>query len=303
MLDSEGGTAPMASGAEAINRLGVHALVWVGGWTEGEARRAVAATAAAGFDLIELPAIDPGSFDADMTARLLEEHQLAAAVSLGLDDETDVSSEDATVVAAGRRRLGQALDLVRDVGGDYLGGVIYGKLGRYTRPVSQRGRDNAVETIALLADRARESGISLGLEFCNRYETNVLNTTEQTLQFIADTGRENVVAHLDTYHMNIEETSFRDPVLAAAAAGRLGYVHVGESHRGQLGTGTIPWQEFFSALREVGYAGTITFESFSSAVVHPMLSSTLAIWRDLWDDSTELATGALAFLRQHLGDG
>ena len=96
----------MATEVEATNRLGVHALVWVGGWSEGEARRAVAATAAAGYDLIELPAIDPGSFDADMTARLLEEHGLSAAVSLGLDDETDVSSEDANVVAAGRRRLG-----------------------------------------------------------------------------------------------------------------------------------------------------------------------------------------------------
>ena len=50
-----------------------------------------------------------------------------------------------------------------------------------------------------------------------------------------------MVAHLDTYHMNIEETSFRDAVRAADAAGRLGYVHVGESHRGQLGTGSVPW--------------------------------------------------------------
>ncbi|HEX6514809.1 MAG TPA: sugar phosphate isomerase/epimerase family protein [Nocardioidaceae bacterium] len=286
--------------AGVANRLGVHALVWVGGWSEPEARRAVASTAAAGFDLIELPALDPASIDPDLTARLLEEHRLSVAVSLGLDESTDVASEDPDVVAAGRRRLDLALDLVRDIGGDYLGGVIYGKLGRYTSPLTERARANSVETIALLADRAAESGITLGLEFCNRYETNVLNTTEQTLRFIADTRRDNVVAHLDTYHMNIEETSFTEPVRAAAAAGRLGYVHVGESHRGPLGTGTVPWQDFFAALREVGYAGTITFESFSSAVVHPTLSSTLAIWRDLWDDSTELATGALAFLRSHL---
>jgi D-psicose/D-tagatose/L-ribulose 3-epimerase len=146
----------MATGEGRANRLGVHALVWVGGWSEPEARRAVAATADTGFDLIELPAIDPGSFDAGMTARLLEEHRLGAAVSLGLDNETDVSSEVADIVNAGRRRLGQALDLVRDVGGDYLGGVIYSKLGRYTHPVTERGRDNAVETIALLADRAKE---------------------------------------------------------------------------------------------------------------------------------------------------
>jgi len=281
------------------NRIGIHALVWVGGWSKDEATRAIASSAEAGFDLIELAAIDPESFDADMTAGLLQQHGLAAGVSLGLDDETDVSSDDDAVVAAGRRRLDLALDLVRDVGGDYLGGVIFGKLGRYTAPVTERGRANSVETIARLADRAADSGITLGLEFCNRYETNVLNTTEQTLAFIEEVGRDNVVAHLDTYHMNIEERSFREPVLAAARAGKLGYVHVGESHRGQLGTGTIAWTEFFAALHEVDYDGTITFESFSSEVVHPTLSSALSIWRNLWEDSMDLATGARAFLREH----
>lgn len=283
------------------NAVGVHALVWVGGWSPHEARRAIASSAESGYDLIELAAIEPELFDAEMTARLLQEHGLSAAVSLGLDEHTDVSSDDDAVVAAGRRRLADAVDLVRDVGGDYLGGVIYSKLGRYSRPVTERGRANSVESIAQLADRAAASGITVGLEFCNRYETNVLNTARQTLDFIADVGRENVVAHLDTYHMNIEETSFREPVIATAAAGKLGYVHVGESHRGQLGTGSIPWTEFFATLHEVEYAGTITFESFSAEVVHPSLSSNLAIWRDLWEDSMGLAIGARRFIREQYG--
>ena len=283
------------------NRIGIHALVWVGGWTEEDARTAVKSSAEAGYDLIELAALDPGSFDAKMTAALLDEYRLGAGVSLGLDDQTDVSSDDDEVVAAGRALLDQALDLTRDIGGNYLGGVIFSKLGRYTRPLTERGRANSMESIARLADRARASGITLGLEFCNRYETNVLNTTAQTLQFISELGRDNVVAHLDTYHMNIEERSFREPVLAAAAANKLGYVHVGESHRGQLGTGTIPWDEFFSALHEVDYQGTITFESFSSEVVHPTLSSNLSIWRNLWTDGMDLAVGARTFLRERYG--
>ncbi|HEY6932915.1 MAG TPA: sugar phosphate isomerase/epimerase family protein [Marmoricola sp.] len=281
-------------------RFGVHALVWVGGWSEDEARLAVESSAEAGFDLVELAALDPAAFDAKMTRKLLESVGLSAAVSLGLDEATDVSSEDPDVVAAGRHRLHDALSLVRDIGGSYLGGVIYSRLGRYAQPVTERGRVNSVATIADLADTARESGITIGLEFCNRYETNVLNTTAQTLDFIAEVDRPNVVAHLDTYHMNIEEASFADAVGAAAAAGRLGYVHVGESHRGQLGTGSVPWAEFFAALREVEYDGTVTFESFSSEVVHPSLSSNLAIWRNLWADSMALASGARAFLGEHL---
>lgn len=283
------------------NRIGIHSLVWVGGWSPEQARTAIEKSKAAGYDLIELAALDPWSFDADMTAKLLQDNELAAGVSLGLADDTDVSSEDPAVVAAGRKLLAQAVNLVRDVGGDYLGGAIFSKLGRYTAPVTERGRQNSIETIAALADQAAESGITLGLEFCNRYETNVLNTTAQTLQFIAEVGKDNVVAHLDTYHMNIEETSFAGAVRLAADAGKLGYVHVGESHRGQLGTGSIPWQEFFTALREVGYDGTITFESFSSEVVHPDLSMALSIWRNLWTDSMELARGAREFLRAQYG--
>ena len=71
---------------------GVHALVWTGGWSPPEARRAVAASAAAGYDLIELAPIDPTGFDAAMTAGLLAEYGLRASASLGLDESTDVSS-------------------------------------------------------------------------------------------------------------------------------------------------------------------------------------------------------------------
>jgi D-psicose/D-tagatose/L-ribulose 3-epimerase len=55
---------------------GVHALVWTGGWSPEEARRAVASSAEAGYDLIEIAPIDPSGFDAAMTADLLAEHGL-----------------------------------------------------------------------------------------------------------------------------------------------------------------------------------------------------------------------------------
>ncbi|WP_432501280.1 sugar phosphate isomerase/epimerase family protein [Kineococcus arenarius] len=279
---------------------GVHALVWTGGWSEAEARAAISATAETGYDLIELALIDPSGFDTASTARLLGEHGLRASGSLGLDESTDVSSEDPEVVARGRERLGQALRVVRDVGGSVLCGVIYSKLGKYAGPVTERGMANSQETIAWLADEAAASGITLGIEFCNRYETNVVNTVQQTLDYIAAVGRDNVVVHLDTYHVNIEERSFSEAVHTAAAAGKLGYVHIGESHRGALGTGTVPWAEFFTALREVEYDGVVTFESFSSEVVHPTLSNSLAIWRNLWTDNRALAGDALRFAKEGL---
>ena len=283
------------------NTIGVHALVWVGGWSPDEARKAISSSKEAGYDLIELAALEPGTFDADMTAKLLQEYGLEVGVSLGLSEDTDVSSEDPECVARGRVLLESAVNLVRDVGGHYLGGVIFSKLGRYAAPVTERGRANSVETMAWLADKAAASDITLGLEFVNRYETNVLNTTGQTLAFLEEVDRDNVVAHLDVYHMNIEEVSFSGAVHAAATAGKLGYVHLGESHRGALGTGSIQFEEFFTALHEVDYQGVLTFESFSSEVVHPTLSSNLAIWRNTWTDSMQLAKDAREFIHTHYG--
>ena len=144
--------------------------------------------------------------------------------------------------------------------------------------------------------------MTLGIELVNRYESNLVNAADQALALIADIGAPNVTVHLDTYHMNIEEADFRQPVLACSDAGRLGYVHIGESHRGYLGTGTVDFDTFFSALREVGYDGTIVFESFSSAVVAPDLSTTLAIWRNTWSDGMDLATKAREFILERIPD-
>ena len=73
-------------------------------------------------------------------------------------------------------------------------------------------------------------------------------------------------------------------------------MHVGESHRGYLDTGTVNFPAFFGALAAVNYQGIVIFESFSSAVVAPGLSTTLAIWRNTWKDSTDLAQRAREFI-------
>jgi D-psicose/D-tagatose/L-ribulose 3-epimerase len=275
-------------------RLGVHALVWVGGWSREEARHAIASTAEAGYDLIEIPLLDPSSVDAVDTRRVLDEHGIAAACSLGLSPATDVASEDPGAVAAGRRLLADALEAVVELGADYLGGVLYGMLGRHDAPVTERGRANAVEAIRELCDSAAREGVTIGLEVVNRYESNLLNTAEQALAFLDDLGAGNATVHLDTYHMNIEE-----PGMGAAierCGDRLGYFHVGESHRGPLGTGSVDFAEAFRALDEIGYDGTIAFESFSSAVVSPALTRALCIWRETWDNGMELATAARRFV-------
>jgi D-psicose/D-tagatose/L-ribulose 3-epimerase len=274
--------------------IGVHALVFVSGWSAGEAARAVAAAARHGYDILEIPLIDSRAIDAGATARLLERHGLKAVTSLALPPEADITSADPDCVARGESLLNDALAITRDLGAHFMGGVLYSALRKYERAARPEGRAGSAAVIGRLALRARAMGITLGLEPVNRYESNLINTGNQALAFIAATGADDITLHLDSYHMNIEEGD-----VAAAIRryrGRIGYVHVNESHRGHLGTGSIDFPAFFRALAEVGYEGAITFEAFSAGIGDPKLADSLAVWRQLWTDTDELAASARAFI-------
>ena len=280
------------------NKLGVHALVWSGTWDEDGARHAISSAAEAGFDLIEVPILDPFGIDTAMTRRLLDEYGLASACSMGLPAHADVSSEDPTAHAQGKELLTRAVAVAGELGAEALCGVLYSRLAKYPAPLSERSRAHVVDALQHLAARAAEAGVPVSLEVVNRYETNVANTAADMLALLDEAGASNLAVHLDTYHMNIEEDGFTLPV--EQVGHRLGYVHIGESHRGYLGTGTIDFDSFFAALRVSGYPGIVTFESFSSAVVHPDLSNNLAVWRNLWNDGDDLARQAREFIASRL---
>lgn len=280
--------------------IGAHALVFSGTFDEAGLRRSIEGTRKAGFDLIEIPLMDVDGFDSALAARMLRDNGLAVTSSLGLTAATDLTSEDPEIVTAGERLLEACLDHVATMGGDVLCGVIYSAMRKYMTPTTERGIENSRAAIARLAEKAAQRGIRLSLEVVNRYESNVFNTGRGALAFLSDIDRDDVSVHLDTYHMNIEESDLFQPVHDVAAAGRLGYVHVGESHRGYLGTGTVDFGSFFRALHDVGYDGPVVFESFSSAVVSAELSNTLGIWRNLWQDSDDLAAHANRFIRDGL---
>lgn len=279
-------------------KIGCHGLVWTGQFDAEGIRHSVRKTQEAGFDLIEFPLMDPFSFDVATAKSALAESGLVASASLGLSEATDVSSEDPTVVKAGEELLNRALDVVAELGGTDFCGVVYSAMKKYMEPVTERGLDNSKSAIGRIADRAAGLGINVSLEVVNRYETNVLNTGKQALGYLKDVNRGNLGIHLDTYHMNIEESDMFSPVLDTAEV--LRYVHIGESHRGYLGTGNVDFDNFFKALGRIGYDGPVVFESFSSAVVAPDLSRMLGIWRNLWADNEELGAHANAFIRDKL---
>ena len=103
-------------------------------------------------------------------------------------------------------------------------------------------------------------------------------------------GLENVGILLDTYHMNIEEKSFRDAILTAGD--RLVGFHVGENNRTCPGRGHLDWNEIFGTLREIGYDKRIVAEPFLMAGGE--VGRSIAVWRDLIDDKSEASLDAEA---------
>lgn len=277
-----------------MSKIGVHSFVWSAGSSRGELETALDNTERLGYRLIEFSYLDPAQVDVKWLAGRIGERGLDVAISMGLPPEGDISSADPAIVAHGVDILDRAVALVRDLGGTKLAGILSSAHGKQEHSLSRKGWDTSVAALSKVADRARAAGVTLNLEIVNRFESNMLNTAAQGMAYIRDTGASNVFLHLDTFHMNIEEA---DVGLAIRhAAGKIGYLHIGESHRGYLGTGTIDFAAIFDALVAIGWDDYVTFESFSTTIVDKDLSLKTAIWRNLWDDNVALARHAHRFI-------
>jgi len=277
-----------------MSKIGVHSFVWSAGSSRAELEKALESTHKLGFKLIEFSYLDPAQVDVGWLSGRLRDLGLDVAISMGLPPEGDISSDDGAVVAKGVDILDKAVALVRDLGGSKLAGILSSSHGKQERTLTRKGWDTSVATLSKVADRARAAGVTLNLEIVNRFESNMLNTAAQGMAYIRDTGASNIFLHLDTFHMNIEEA---DVGLAIRhAADRIGYVHIGESHRGYLGTGTIDFSAIFDALVAIGWDDYVTFESFSTTIVDKDLSLKTAIWRNLWTDNVALAGHAHRFI-------
>src|SRR5947209_211811 len=281
-----------------MNKLGVHAFVWAKGWSNEEAARAIAATAEVGYDLIEIAALDPKTVDVDFTRRALEQAGIGVTASLGLEGNEDISSNNRDNEKRGQAKLERAVAMARDVGATHVCGILESAFQKYSIPTTLEGVKRSAEVLAKVAEIAARSNIMLGLEVVNRYESNVLNTASQAVEMCKRIAAPNVKAHLDVYHMNIEESDIQQAILETGDY--LGYFHTGDSHRGYIGSGSIDLAGVFRALVKSGYQGPITFESFSSRVVGQPLEGILGIWRNLWEDSHDLASHALMYTKAQL---
>ena len=116
------------------------------------------------------------------------------------------------------------------------------------------------ESLHELVDFAKAHKVVLVLEILNRYESDFLNTIAEGVEFIKDYDTDYLKLHIDTYHMNIEETHPGENI--RAARGLIGHCHIADSDRWYAGHAHYDFKETVRALRDIGYDRALSVESF-----------------------------------------
>ncbi|MDC7291647.1 sugar phosphate isomerase/epimerase [Blautia schinkii] len=241
-----------------------------------------------GFDILEVSGGGIADLPEDKLIALREEAKrcgITLTACIGLPAEYNVSSSDRTIRGNGIAYMKKILDNMDIADIRQIGGIIYAYWPvDYSIPVEkEKTREISIESVRELADYAKPKGITLTLETVNRFEQYLFNDAAEATQFVKDVDRDNVKVMLDSFHMNIEEDNFYDPIINTGKY--LGHYHIGEANRKVPGKGHIPWAEIGRALRDINYDGTIVMEPF----VKPGggVGSDIKVWRDLSGDADD----------------
>lgn len=278
---------------------GVSSFIWTENFSTADLW-VIAKAKELGFDTIDLTIAHPATFP---TARVKEEARkvgIEVVTTTTLGKDTNLISPDAATRRRGVDHLKAMVDINGELGSRILGGVNYAGWGCLSgKPRTKEEWEWSVASMREAAAYAKEQGdLLIAVEPVNRFETHFLNVAEDAVAYCRAVGTGNMRVHLDSFHMIREETSFASAVKTCGSE-YLGYVHVCENNRGIPGTGLVPWKEFFSALKSVGYRGPLTIESFDPGFEE--LNRLCAIWRKFADSGEELAVEGLKRLRA-IGD-
>lgn len=280
-------------------QIGVNTWVWAAPLSDADLAMLAPKVAGLGFDWIELPIETPGDFDYARAGALIREHGLGVSVAAAFGPDRDLISPDEATRANAAAYIRHCVDAAHSIGAANLIGPMYSAVGRTWQMTDQeRERDMQVLVPALrvLAEYAAARDVVLCVEPLNRFETSFINLAAQGVELIDRVDHPHCQLMLDTFHMNIEERALGDAIRAAGR--RLRHFHACENDRGAPGSGHVPWADVAAALREIGYAGPVVIESFTSKV--KSIARAAAIWRPLAATQDDLARDGLAFLRELL---
>jgi D-psicose/D-tagatose/L-ribulose 3-epimerase len=253
--------------------------------------------AAAGFDGVEIPVVGQTTAELKTMAAACDDLGLARTAVAFVGADVNPISPDPAIRSAAVDSLRKGIDDTKQMGADILVGGIYQAHKYFTGngPTEQEWNWSA-DYLRTCGEYAQQAGVHLGLEFLNRFEVFLINTSADCRRMVEQVALDNVGVHYDTHHANIEDPDPRDALLHIQ--GVINHVHMSESHRGTLGTGQVDWDANFSALHEIDYSGWLVIEAFGN--VDPELAAAANIWRNAFASPEQVYREGIEFIRGRL---
>jgi D-psicose/D-tagatose/L-ribulose 3-epimerase len=273
-------------------KFGASLLSWIlPEWKAVEGAYAIEKTAAAGFDVLEILLPPSRVIDTKTVLQQVKDNGITAICSYNLQSDSHLPFYP----EKGLSDIQWAIDSAAELASPILAGVLHSGIGVFSGSVkTAKEEETLVKVLSAAADHARNVGITICIEPINRYESYICNVANDVLKLIELVGSDAIALHLDTFHMNIEEDNFRDPVLNGGR--HLKHMHITESNRGMPGEGNVRWDDLFKALSDIKYDGALVLENFSSSIKG--MSERVNLWQPSRHNADELASGSLAFIKQ-----
>lgn len=274
-------------------RLGMNLLLWTAAAGE-EHLPLLDQIKAWGYDGVELPMFAPDCSPWARLAAKMDELGLGRTVVSVVPGDSSLISDDATERRRGIDFLKACYDSTAAVGGTVIAGPMYSPVGKLVgRGPSEDEFKRAVEAYVELGAHATKLGIKVSIESLNRFETYFLNSQGQLNRLVDAVGSPAVGQMYDTFHANIEEKN----VAAAIREGgrRINHVHISACDRATPGEDHIDYRTTVATLREIGYDGWLTIESFGSALAE--LAGATCIWRAMAPSQEHVAREGAKFVR------
>ena len=247
-----------------------------------------------GYDAVEVPIFD---HDSDKFARLgakLDELGLERSAVTVSGEEANPISPDASIRAAALDNLKATIDICKVVGAEKLCGPYHSAIGVFSGQGPTEDEWNwGKETLIQAADHAKDAGVTLVLEYLNRFECYFLNCAADASRFVRECGHPNLRTMWDTFHGNIEEKDVAAAIRECADVAV--HVHISENDRSTPGEGAVDWDTNFATLKEINYDGWLVIEAFGLAL--PDLAAATKIWRRMYPSEEHLATKGLEFMK------
>jgi D-psicose/D-tagatose/L-ribulose 3-epimerase len=278
-------------------KLGMNMLLWSTDVSGSEYDATFAMLEDAGFDGVEIPIFDREVDKYAALGKRLDELGLERiAVGARGPDDNPISDDPAVraeAVAATRANLDSAAAL----GASLICGPLGAPLGVFSgAPPTAEEQARSVAYLQQVAPYAEERGVTIALEYLNRFEMYLTNTAADLAALVREVNHSHCRMMYDTYHAHIEEKDVREALQACKDV--LVHVHLSENDRSTPGTGQVDWETTFAALGEIDYDGWVSIEAFGDSL--PDLAAATRIWRRMFESEEQLARDGAAFIRAGL---